>query len=554
MRVVRILAILIIVFLVVAPLACSGGGEQTAPLNQMEAALLEILLDDETYSNPYSEDTYEEEHYARDLEDNLEEMDYNVSFLVILQYDDELTWVPLLKVSYTDDSFSLIDAGTDLIVTTDYDGDGDGTVETLTNQTYEEIDDAFDNLIATGEGNDGRYLIFEFVDYETVLLSDKTVGKELVELYRALQEDNTDKKRYIPHLHDCDDFARELEDALEARGFQVRIKLVWWMDESSEVKGHAIVDVVIDDVENGDIAVEPQNDGFPEEYDDDGDGKIGRYWQPSLIQHQIWFELWKKGWYSGSDGKYWIEEYEDFDNIPFPLDPTIYELEIPDPIVPSGGEAAIALKISSTASHDMEGNISCDGGYVVPLDDTGLYYTWYAESETGDPLDPGTYNIIASLTDRWQRTTTSSLAIEVVPPDAGGEDGAPHVTPTSTPTQAVATATPTFVPPEPEEVLYGYLYIYTECAYMDEQCVSCTISADFYGQDLTAGEYPVTNVMLKANGQVLHDSGTISETLYEGSASLSAVCGQSYNFELRVTNDIGLESVVTHAIVAEAAE
>jgi len=400
MRLIGITSMALLIIGLTFTAACGGGG-QTTTASQMETDLLEVLLNDDTDTNQYSEGMYEEEHYARDLEDSLEDMDYDVSFLVVLQYDDELTWVPLLRVSYPDSSFSLIDARTDQIVTSDYDGDGDGTVETLTNQTFEEIGDALDALIATGEGNDGQYLIFEFSDYETVLLSDKTVGKELVELYRALQEDNTDKKRYIPHLHDCDDFAREMEDALEAGGFQVRIKLIWWFDDSSRLQGHAIVDVVIDDVENGDIAVEPQNDGFPDQYDDDGDGKIGRYRNPSRIQHDIWFALWKRGWYSGSDGKYWIEEYEDFDDIPFPVDPTIYELEIPDPIVPSGGETAIAFNISSMANSDMEGNLSCDGGYVVPVDDTGLYYIWYAASETGKPLDPAIYTIIASMTDKW---------------------------------------------------------------------------------------------------------------------------------------------------------
>lgn len=558
MRAVRILAILIIGFLVIAPSTCSGGGEQTAPLNQMEADLMEVLLNDDTDANPYSEGIYEEEHYARDLEDNLEGLGYNVTFLVVLQYDGELTWATLLKVSGTGGDFALVDAKTDRIVTEDYDGDGNGTVETLVNQTFEEIDDAFDTLLSTGKGNDGQYLIFEFMDYETVLLVDTTIGDEqtLDGLRRALQEDNTNKKKYIPHLHDCDDFARELEDALEARGYRTTVKIIFWSNPASPsgMDGHAIVDVYVG---GKDYAIEPQTDAFvTDEYDDDGDGVLGRYHGISNVQRNIYLQLFKRGWREGSDGKYWIEEFEDFDDIPFPVDPTNFSVELQNDLidVASGKSAIIALNISSTASQEMEGNISCDGGYVVPLDNAGLYYTWYAESETGDPLDPGTYNIIASLTDRWQRTTTSSLAIEVVPPDAGGDDGAPHGTPASTPTQAVATATPTYSPPQPEMVLYAYAGINTQCSYLNNECISCTITANFYGQDITGGEYPVTNVVLKANGQVLHDSGTVSVIMYQNSASMSAVCGQTYDFELTVTDSIGLQSVVTHSVVAQAVE
>jgi hypothetical protein len=431
MRTVRIAATLIMGMVLLA--AAGGcGGATPAALNAEDAALLSVLQADDTDTNPYVDGTYEDEHYARDVEDMLEGLDYNVTFLVALQWDGELTWQPLLKVTHAGGNVSIVDAQHDAIVTAAYDGDGDGAVGTLTNQTYEEIDDAFDSLIATGKGNDGQYLIFEFNDYEIVLLADKTVGKTLEELYRALQEDNTDKGRYVPHLHDCDDFARELEDALEAKGFRVTIKLIYWPNASSPtgVDGHAIVDVAVEDLKNGDVAIDPQTDGFPEKYDDDGDGVIGRYWKPSLIQHEIWFTLWKKGWKSGSDGKYWIEEYEDFNDIPYPLDPLRYELEADFPTLYSGGSTEITLNFSS-AGIDLDGNINCEGGQLVPADDTGIHYIWYAENETGDPLEPGTYILSATFWDRWQRTVTSSLTLEVVA-DGGVDEGGGGQVPTCT--------------------------------------------------------------------------------------------------------------------------
>lgn len=375
MRTVRVVAMLVICFLLVAPAACGGDA-----LSAEDAALLEALQADDTDATPYVNGSYDREHYARDVEDNLEGLGYNVSFLVSFQYDTGLTWQTLLKVTHDDGEVALVHAQLDAIVTSDYDGDGDGVVETLKNQSYEEIEGALDSLIASGKGNDGQHLIFEFADYETVLLVDKTVGKTLVELYQALQEDDTDKGRYVKHLHDCDDFARELEDALEAKGFRVTIKLVYWPNASAPtgVDGHAIVDVDIEDLPNGEVAIEPQHDGFPTKYDDDGDGSIGRFWSPSLVQHQIWFYLWKKGWKSGSDGKYWIEEYEDIDNVPYPLDPSKYEIPTDFPAAPSSNNPPEIDNVTLDPDTVAPGGTSIINLYVSDPDGDTLTVTWKA--------------------------------------------------------------------------------------------------------------------------------------------------------------------------------
>jgi len=419
MRALRIVALLIAGFLLIAPAACGGG----TALSAQDAALLQVLQQDDTDANPYVEGTYEAEHYARDLEDVLEGRGYDVRFLVALQYAGELAWQPLLKVIHTGGNVSLVDAQQDAIVTAAYDGDGDGdgTVQTLVNQSFEDKWDALESLFATGSGNDGPYLIFEFRDYDTVLLVDTPAGDEktLDDLRNALREDNTDKGKYVAHLHDCDDFARELEAALEAKGFRVTVKVVYWMDGGEE-KGHVINDVYTSD---GDTAVEPQNDEFVTgKYDDDGDGAIGRYISPSAIQRQIWFTLWKKGWKSGSDGKYWIEEYENFKDIPYPLDPMRYELTTDFPTVQAGGSTTITLDFSAGGS-DLNGNIDCEGGYLEPADDTGLHYIWHAENELGLPLEPGTYIITSSFWDMWDRGASCSETIEVIAPPGGWDVG-----------------------------------------------------------------------------------------------------------------------------------
>lgn len=419
MRAMRTFAVIMMGALLLSAAGGCGAGGQA--LSAEDAALLRVLQADDISSNPYVEGTYEAEHYARDVEDMLENRGYDVRFLVALQYSGELTWQPLLKVTHTGGTVSLVDARNDAIVTEDYDGDGDGTVETLVNQSFEDKWDALESLFATGEGNDGQHLIMEFVDYETVLLIDTPAGEEktLDDLRKALKEDNTDKGRYVDHVHDCDDFARELETALEAKGFRVTIKIVYWMD-GEVAKGHVINDVYTKD---GDTAVEPQTDQFvTSKYDDDGDGAIGRYLSPSAIQRQIWFTLWKKGWKSGSDGKYWIEEYEKFKDIPYPLDPLIYELTTDFPTVQAGGSTPITLNFSA-GGYDLNGSIDCEGGYLEPADDTGLHYIWHAENELGFPLEAGVYTITSNFWDRWDRGVNSSETIEVTAAPDGWDEG-----------------------------------------------------------------------------------------------------------------------------------
>jgi len=54
------------------------------------------------------------------------------------------------------------------------------------------------------------------------------VYKTYEDLMKDLEEDTMDQQKYVENTHDCDDFAEELEDALEAKGYRVTIKLVYW--------------------------------------------------------------------------------------------------------------------------------------------------------------------------------------------------------------------------------------------------------------------------------------------------------------------------------------
>jgi hypothetical protein len=105
------------------------------------------------------------------------------------------------------------------------------------------------------------------------------------------------------------------------------------------------------------------------------------------------------------------------------------------------------------------------------------------------------------------------------------------------------TATVMVVPPElpPEEVLYAYLHVYTECTYYDLECVSCTLTISFEAEDIsTGGVYPVTNVILYIDGVPWFDSGPISTDYYENVVGMQAFCGETINIELVAMNLVGL--------------
>ena len=82
----------------------------------------------------------------------------------------------------------------------------------------------------------------------------------------------------------------------------------------------------------------------------------------------------------------------------------------------------------------------------------------------------------------------------------------------------------------------------------DELGCRSTLTISFTGQDITGGSYPVTNVVLIVNGQVWHDSGSISTVHYQNSVSRGVGCGETFNIEVTATNAIGLSATATKPI------
>lgn len=276
------------------------------------------LLSDTTDTNLYIPYTYDDEHFARDLEDNFEAKGYNVTFIIILESPTttDIEWELWLKIQYNQTFWVLVNPQTDAILLTGFDGDHDGMVSTIQDPTISDVHASMRTLLDTGVGNDGKFLIFEFEDYETVGLVNTSVEDQEEDFWNDLEEDDTDQEEYVADTHDCDDFCDDLEDALEAKGYRVTIKLVWWKDDEG-MHGHAIVNVHLDDKI---ITIEPQTDeDVGDQYDDDGDGTVDTE-SPGSVRARLWlagFEL-CLDW--GTDGKYVIFEYEDMEDIPIPVD------------------------------------------------------------------------------------------------------------------------------------------------------------------------------------------------------------------------------------------
>lgn len=108
------------------------------------------------------------------------------------------------------------------------------------------------------------------------------------------------------------------------------------------------------------------------------------------------------------------------------------------------------------------------------------------------------------------------------------------------------------VPPVPQNTLYVAFAAQANCSSSGEEC-SCNLSISFDGKDLTVGDYPVKRVVLKVNGSVWHDSGTIipgsaDSKVYHRTAQKTVSCGVTYNIEITATNSIGQTLTSTGSI------
>jgi len=114
-------------------------------------------------------------------------------------------------------------------------------------------------------------------------------------------------------------------------------------------------------------------------------------------------------------------------------------------------------------------------------------------------------------------------------------------------------ATVMVAPPiQPEEVLYAYLHLSYECTCYGMECASCILTLYFEGEDLTGGDYPVTNVVLRVNGEQWYNSGSISTVLFTKSLDMQVECDSFFDVFLQVTDNIGLQAEVHKTITTPA--
>ena len=102
-------------------------------------------------------------------------------------------------------------------------------------------------------------------------------------------------------------------------------------------------------------------------------------------------------------------------------------------------------------------------------------------------------------------------------------------------------------PPPPQTTLYAALAASAQCTAYGYEC-SCQLSISFDGKDLTLGDYPVKQVILKVNGTEWYNSGTITETHHHNSVTRTVGCGQTFNMELTVKNTLGQIAASTGSI------
>ena len=134
-----------------------------------------------------------------------------------------------------------------------------------------------------------------------------------------------------------------------------------------------------------------------------------------------------------------------------------------------------------------------------------------------------------------------TYTIEVIGADADGN------TYTYRETIEIPSPEPPDEPPPPQTTLYAAMAASAQCTSSGPEC-SCQLSISFDGKDLTGGTYPVTKVILRVNGAVWHDSGSISQTNYHHVEQRTVNCGQTFNLELTVNNTLGQTATSTGSI------
>jgi len=205
----------------------------------------------------------------------------------------------------------------------------------------------------------------------------------------------------------------------------------------------------------------------------------------------------------------------------------ITQLEIGD-FLPEGlsyaNEAVLLRNGVSSGPREPDDIIQTVGGLTLYWDLSGIEDLAPGETITIE------YNAVSSYLGTWINEFQADARCAADPSNIVSDND---------------TATVTVVPPDVEDVLEVSWDATCECWFTtwDSQyeCDECTVTIDFWAQDISSGgNYPVTNVVLKLNGAVEYDSGSISTNYFAHTYVYEeAWCGDTIAIEVRAKNSIG---------------
>jgi hypothetical protein len=97
------------------------------------------------------------------------------------------------------------------------------------------------------------------IDFDTMKDIEFRNFYSVGELQKFLKEDKTDEKEYTAEIHDCDDFAIELVEAAEKRGYRLFIQRIETTSSDNTTSAHMVCSAVI----RGKLwYIEPSNDNI----------------------------------------------------------------------------------------------------------------------------------------------------------------------------------------------------------------------------------------------------------------------------------------------------
>ena len=106
---------------------------------------------------------------------------------------------------------------------------------------------------------------------------------------------------------------------------------------------------------------------------------------------------------------------------------------------------------------------------------------------------------------------------------------------------------PPMLPPPGVTILTVSVDVDAESEAVDSSCVS-TLTIFYEAEDVSGGDYPVRQVVLRVNGSVWEHSGFINTDYYSHTETREVDCGEDYHIQVSAVNSIGRTATTTRTI------